>query len=100
MVGKGVLLECLDSPKIESVLVVNRTSINMQHPKLKEVLLADFEQIDTLVSDLKGFDGCFYCMGVSSIGMNETNFTKITSNTTKAFVDTLFELNKTREQIN
>ena len=48
MVGKGVLLECLDSSNIKSVLVINRSSINMQHPKLKEILLPDFQSINTL----------------------------------------------------
>lgn len=93
MVGKGVLLECLDSPFIEKVLVINRSSINMQHPKLNEILLPDFLQVETIKDQLKGYDACFYCMGVSSLGMNEETYHKITYSTAKAFVDVLFDLN-------
>lgn len=93
MVGKGVLLECLDSDKIETVLVINRSSIQMQHPKLKEILLKDFTKVATIKSELSGYDGCFYCMGISSIGMNEADYTKITYDTVAAFADVLHELN-------
>ena len=93
MVGKGVLLECLDSPLITHVLLVNRSPIGMTHPKLAEVLLNDFTQIDTLKSQLQGYDACFFCMGVSSIGMNEDTFTRLTFDTAKAFADTLYEQN-------
>lgn len=93
MVGKGVLLECLESPLITHVLLVNRSPIGMTHPKLAEVLLNDFTQIDTLKSQLQGYDACFFCMGVSSIGMNEDTFTRLTFDTAKAFADTLYEQN-------
>ncbi len=93
MVGRGVLLECLDSEKITEVLVVNRSSINIEHPKLKEVFLKDFTQIATLKSELDGYDACYYCMGVSSLGMNEADYTKITYDATVAFADVLHELN-------
>ena len=68
MVGKGILLECLESPHIEEVLIINRTSLSMNHPKLKEILLKDFMQIKTLKEDLKGYDACFHSMGISSLG--------------------------------
>jgi hypothetical protein len=93
MVGKGVLLECLESDKIEMVLVVNRSSIGMSHPKLKEILLKDFTKVATLKSELNGYDACFYCMGISSIGMNEADYTKITYDTVLAFANVLYELN-------
>lgn len=93
MVGKGVLLECLDSPKIEAVLVINRNTLGIQHQKLKEVLLKDFSQIHTISNQLEGYDGCFYCMGVSSVGMNEENYTQITYNIAKAFADVLCQIN-------
>lgn len=93
MVGRGVLLECLDSPLIANVLLVNRSTIDIKHPKLTEVLLTDFTQIDTIKSQLQGYDACFFCMGVSSIGMNEETFTKLTFDTAKAFADTLYEQN-------
>jgi uncharacterized protein YbjT (DUF2867 family) len=93
MVGRGVLLECLESDKIETVLVVNRSSINMEHPKLKEVLLKDFTKADTIKSELSGYGGCFYCMGISAVGMNEADYTKITFDTVAAFANVLYELN-------
>ena len=93
MVGKGVLLECLDSPKIEKVLVVNRSSLNIQHPKLEEVLLSDFTQIGSINDRLQGYDACFYCMGVSAIGMKEEKYRAITFETVKAFADILYEIN-------
>ena len=93
MVGKGVLLECLDSPHIKSVLVINRSSIDMQHSKLKEILLPDFQSVTTLKDQLKGYDACFFCMGVSSVGMKEEQYNNLTYNITKAFADILFKIN-------
>ena len=93
MVGKGVLLECLDDASISEALVINRSSLQMKHPKLKELLLKDFTQLESLKDQLQGYDACFYCMGVSSIGMNEAKFTAITFDITVIFADILHELN-------
>lgn len=93
MVGKGVLLECLDSPQIQQVLTINRSTIGLTHPKLKEVLLADFSKVNQIADHLKGYDACFFCMGISSIGMNEAAYSSITFDTAKAFADTLKPLN-------
>lgn len=94
MVGKGVLLECLDSDKISKVIVINRRSLEMSHPKLEEILLSDFLEIESVAPRLTGTDGCFFCMGVSALGMSEEQYTRITFDMTKAFADTLFNLNK------
>ena len=93
MVGKGVLLECLDHPQIEKVLIINRSTIGMQHAKLEEILLASFLDIADLKDHLRGYDACFYCMGVSAVGMAEEKYYEITYKTTKAFADVLFGLN-------
>ncbi len=93
MVGKGVLLECLESSFIEKVLVINRRKIDLNHPKLQEVLLADFTKVDTIKNELTGYDGCFHCMGVSVVGQSEASYTKIIYHTTKALADILYELN-------
>jgi uncharacterized protein YbjT (DUF2867 family) len=93
MVGKGVLLECLEDQNIEEVLLVNRRSIDIKHPKIKEIFLQDFTQIASHKDQLKGYDACFYCMGVSAMGLDEITYTKITFDTTKAFADVLYELN-------
>ncbi|GET23210.1 epimerase [Prolixibacter denitrificans] len=93
MVGKAVLLECLESPHIEKVLVVNRHSLEMQHPKLEELLLPDFLRVETIKGQLNGYDACFFCMGVSALGMSEEAYHQITFNVTKAFADVLYEIN-------
>lgn len=93
MVGKAVLIECLESKEIESILVINRHSINMKHPKLKEIIHSDFLNIEPIKEQLKGYDACFYCLGVSSLGLNEQKYTEITYSMTESFVNTLDELN-------
>lgn len=93
MVGKGVLLECLDHQKITEVLVINRSPLDRQHPKLKEILLDDFTKLAAVKDQLKAYDACFFCMGVSAIGMSQEKYTQITFNITKIFADLLFELN-------
>lgn len=93
MVGKGVLLECLDHPKISEVLIINRNSLEMQHIKLKEVLLKDFSQVASIKNELKEYEACFFCMGVSAMGMSEDKYTAITYYTAKAFADVLYDLN-------
>ena len=93
MVGRGVLLECLDDPRIEAVLTINRRTLGMEHPKLREILLADFLAIATLREQLRGYDACFYCMGVSAFGLDEATYTRITYATTAAFAEVLYELN-------
>ncbi|KAB1157272.1 NAD-dependent epimerase/dehydratase family protein [Tenacibaculum aiptasiae] len=93
MVGKGVLLECLDDVNIEKVLVINRSTLNIQHSKLEEVLLKDFSQLSSIKDKLIGYDACFFCMGISSVGMNEEKYTQITFNIVKVFADVLHKIN-------
>ena len=71
MVGKSVLLECLDSPFIEQVLAVNRRPVGITHPKLREVLVDDLARVADIREALKGYDACFFGMGVSAAGMRE-----------------------------
>ena len=84
-VGEGVLIECLAHPDVETVLVVGRKSCGRHHAKLKELLVKDFFSLDTVADQLRGYDGCFYCAGVSSIGKNEADFTRLTYDTVIAF---------------
>ncbi|MEM9648422.1 MAG: epimerase [Bacteroidota bacterium] len=93
MVGKGVLLECLDHDSISEVLVINRTDLGMEHPKLKEILLKDFMDLGSVKDGLRGYDACFFCMGVSVVGLNEESYSRITFDITKKFADVLFGLN-------
>ena len=78
MVGKGVLLECLDSSKVASVLAINRTSLNIKHQKLKEILIDDFFNLNEIEEDLKGYDACFFALGISSAGVSEDKYKIIT----------------------
>lgn len=89
MVGEGVLLECLNSNLVESVLVVNRKTCGYQHPKLKEILHSDFQNIVPIADQLKGYNTCLFCLGVSSVGMNEADYTKLTYTLTMHFAQTL-----------
>ena len=66
MVGEGVLLQCLESPDVEKVLAVSRKPVNQTHPKLEQLQIADFRDLTAVESQLTGYDGCFYCAGVSS----------------------------------
>ena len=91
--GKEVLLECLDDPRVTSVLVVNRQSINQKHPKLKELLVTNFMKLDSITDQLKGYDTCFFCAGTSSIGKSEEVFSKITYDITVNFASTFINQN-------
>lgn len=93
MVGKGVLLECLDHKKVEQVLVIGRNPIDIQHPKLKELIHKDFSDFSSVKDQLKGYDACFYCMGVSSAGMNEAKYQHLTYDFTLALARELIQLN-------
>ncbi len=93
MVGKGVLLECLDHKDIEEALVIGRNRLEMQHPKLKEIIHKDFSDFSAVSEELKGYDACFYCMGVSSVGMKEAAYKKVTYDFAMALAKVLFKNN-------
>lgn len=93
MVGEGVLLECLENDQVSEVLSISRRPYAISHPKYSELLLSDFMQIDAHRDRLRGFDACFYCAGVSSIGMSEADYTHITLTTTLHFAQVLAKLN-------
>ena len=93
MIGKGVLLECLDHGAISEVLVIGRNSIGMNHPKLKEMIHGDFSNFFSVKSQLTGYDACFFCLGISAAGLNEEQYKHITYEYTLALVRTLFEIN-------
>ena len=94
MVGKGVLLECLKSDQVASVLIINRRPINMQHPKLKEIIHKDFFNLDPIKDQLKGYNACYFCLGISSFRMSEEDYTRITYDLTMNFAKAVLESNK------
>lgn len=93
MVGKGILLECLDHESISEVLVIGRNSIEMDHPKLKELIHKDFTNFNAVKDQLKGYDACFFSLGISAAGLNEAQYKKITYDFTLSLARVLFENN-------
>ena len=93
MVGEGVLLECLADARVGRVLVVNRKPLGMTHPKLVEIVHKDFFDLSAIQSQLAGYDACFFCLGVSSVGMSEAEYARVTYDLTLEFGRTLARLN-------
>jgi uncharacterized protein YbjT (DUF2867 family) len=93
MVGEGVLHESLNHADVESVLVIGRRSCNVKHQKLKELVHADFFDYSSVVEHLKGYHACYFCLGVSSVGKNEKEYTRITYDLTMSAARTLSRLN-------
>lgn len=93
MVGYAVLQECLQNPDVEAVLSVGRRSNGVTHPKYRELLHADLFDLSKVADQLRGWNTCFYTIGVSSAGMNEADYTRTTFDLTKAIVDVLLSLN-------
>lgn len=89
MVGQGVLRECLRDDRVEQVLVVGRTALGTTDAKLREIVRADLFDLSPVADDLTGYDACFFCLGVSSVGMNEADYRRITYDLTLAAATTL-----------
>lgn len=93
MVGQGVLRECLVDAGIDRVLVVGRSPTGVRNAKLTEIIHDDFLDYSAIESQLSGFDACFFCLGVSSIGMSEERYRHLTYDLTLAVATTLARLN-------
>jgi uncharacterized protein YbjT (DUF2867 family) len=93
MVGQGCLRECLRDAEVENVLVVGRSLIGQRHAKLREIVHGDFADFSTIESQLAGFDACFFCLGVSSVGLSEERYRHLTYDLTMAAATTLAKLN-------
>lgn len=93
MVGEGVLHECLQHPEIEQILVVGRRSCEIKHPKMNEIVLKDLYDLSAIENDLKNYDACFFCLGISSLSVNKEEYYKITYTLTMNFAETLSRLN-------
>ena len=93
MVGKGVLLECLDHDSISEVLVIGRNPLGIKHLKLKELIHSDFTNFVEVKDKLLGYDACFYCLGISAAGLKEEQYKRITYDFTLALAKTLFKIN-------
>jgi hypothetical protein len=94
MIGQGVLQECLKNENVESVLVINRQTCGINHPKLKEIIHKDLFNLAGLTSEMAGYNTSFFCLGVSSAGLKENEYHKITYDLTLNVAKTLVELSK------
>src|SRR6185369_3934423 len=93
MVGEGVLHQALRNPEVESVLVINRRPCEVVDPKLTEIIHGDFHNLSAIESQLTGYNACFFCLGVSSVGMTEEAYTRSTYDLTLAFASVLAKHN-------
>ena len=93
MVGEGVLQECLLSNTVEKVLVINRKTCGVTDPKLEEIIHNDFFDLTSIKNQLQGYDACLFCLGVSSVGMKEPEYYRLTYTLTMNVAKTLSELN-------
>lgn len=92
MVGQGVLRECLLDPQVDEVLAVGRTPLGRSHPKLRELVRADLTDLSPVSEQLTGYDACLFCLGVSSAGMSETDYRRVTYDLTLAVARTLAQV--------
>lgn len=93
MVGEGVLYECLNHSEVVKVLVITRTPSGYSHPKLTEIVHPDFFDITSLKDKITGYNACYFCLGVTSLGKNEAEYTEKTYTLTLNFAQTLASLN-------
>ena len=94
MVGEGVLHECLQHPDVEKILIVNRKPAGINHPKLEEIIQPDFFNLSAIANRFTGYDGCLFCLGVSSIGMKEKEYHHLTYDLTMHMAILLSQQNK------
>ena len=93
MVGSGVLTECIEDPRVGSVWVVGRTPCGVAHPKLRELIRSDFFDYRDANAHLNGLDACFFCLGVSAVGMSESAYHRLTYELTISAAAALADLN-------
>lgn len=93
MVGKGVLLECLDNPAVSEVLLINRHPIDIKHPKLKEIIHKNFFDLSPIEPQLQGYNACYFCLGTSALRKTETLYHRVTYELTLHTAQTLVRLN-------
>jgi len=93
MVGEGVLHECLQAPEVEAVLLLNRKPSGITHPKVTEIVHANLFDLTTIEGQLIGYNACFFCLGISSIGISKEEYYKTTYELTMKVATTLSRLN-------
>jgi uncharacterized protein YbjT (DUF2867 family) len=95
MVGQGVLRECLLDPEVEGVLTLGRNATLQRHEKLHEIVHDDLSDLSAIEGKISGYDACFFCLGVSAVGMKEEAYRRVTYDLTISVARTLVKLNPT-----
>lgn len=93
MVGEGVLLECIQNEKVSEILILNRKHYEINHAKVKEIIVKDFMQVESIQDALQGYDACFFCAGISSVGLKKDVYRHITYDITMHVAKTLSSIN-------
>lgn len=93
MVGEGVMHECLKHPNVEAVLIINRKPSGYTHPKLQEIVHADFFDLSAITNQLSGYNACYFCLGISSVGVSKDDYFKTTYTLTMHVAQTLVKQN-------
>ncbi|MBC9933228.1 NAD-dependent epimerase/dehydratase family protein [Chitinophaga qingshengii] len=94
MVGEGVLHECLQHPQVAAVLILSRKPCGITHPKLTEIIHHDFLELSPIAEQLQGYDACYFCLGVSSLGISQDAYYHLTYTLTMRVAGVLSERNK------
>jgi uncharacterized protein YbjT (DUF2867 family) len=93
MVGQGVLRECLLDPDVQRVLSIGRSATGQRHEKLRELIRADLLDYSAIENELRGYDACFFCLGITSLGLSEEQYRRVTYDITMAAAKALARLN-------
>ena len=93
MVGEGVLHVCLNHPDVESILVIGRRPCGVNHPRLRELIHKDFFDYSSIEDQLKGYNACYFCLGVTSVGKKESEYTRLTYDLTMAAARSISKVN-------
>jgi uncharacterized protein YbjT (DUF2867 family) len=93
MVGEGVMNACLNHPDITKVLIIGRRPYGSSHPKSTELIIANLSDLTPIAAQLSDYDACYFCLGTTSVGKNEDEFTKTTHDLTISFAKTLARIN-------
>jgi len=92
MVGRGVLLECLECRDVVSILLVSRKACTITHQKISEIVHQDFSDLSSIREQLRGYDACFFCLGVSALCMSEERYTELTYTLTRRFAESVMQM--------
>lgn len=93
MLGKAILIECVSDSSIEKIYLLSRRSIGVKSEKIHEIIVSDFQTISQKHFEGLEIDACFHCMGISSVGLSEETFSKVTFDVTKRIADAMYDLN-------